>query len=160
MTTTNASATGAVDVQDISARLRVFATPDDRRALWELAVTMVPFWPWIHANPIARPIEALLRFTTFSEGPSAALFNGAMIPVTELPRSYGVVHLAMRLPEWLIVIGCAAVPIAMLRRRTVALGMLALAAAFPIAWVAATRAPLYDGLRQLAFSTADPCERR
>ena len=48
MTATTAPDT-APDVQDIAARLREFATPNDRRAFYELAVTIIPFLGFVGA---------------------------------------------------------------------------------------------------------------
>ncbi len=124
-------------------------------AMYAIAiVVMLPWWPWIHANPLTRPIEALLRFSSFSEGPSATLFGGAMCAVDDLPLAYVPVQLGMRVPEWLLVAGLVALPIAVRRAREPAFAITALAALFPLGWAIATSAPLYNGLRQLAFATA------
>lgn len=124
-------------------------------AIYAIAiVVMLPWWPWIHANPITRPIEAMLRFSSFAEGPSATLFAGQAHPVDGLPRYYVPVQLGMRVPDWLLLAGVCALPFALRRVRGPAFAVASLAACFPFVFAIVTRAPLYNGLRQLAFATA------
>jgi len=126
-------------------------------------LVMLVCWPWAQAGPLHRPFEALLRLGQFQPlyADLTTLYGGRNVPVGEVPAGYGLQWLGMTLPEGVILLllagsGMALVAVSRdrvaLRSRAAArCALLALAAAFPLAFVAVSRAPLYDGMRQLLF---------
>jgi hypothetical protein len=89
------------------------------------------------------------------------LFEGREIHVTELPRRYMVEWLAITLPE-IVLLGLALGLISILARaskgelrldseKTRTLGLVILAAVFPIAYIAVRRPIVYDGMRHILF---------
>ena len=59
---------------------------------------MALVWPWGAAEPL-NPFRALQYFSRFFEEPWDELFGGALIKVTQMPRSYLPTLLALKLPE-------------------------------------------------------------
>ena len=138
-------------------------------------LVMLVCWPWAQGGPLHRPFEALLRLGQFQPqyADLTTLYAGRNVPVGEVPASYGLHWLGMTLPEGVILLllaGAALALAAVLRvsqvaqvsqvsqqggalrsRASARYALLAFAAAFPLAFVAASRAPLYDGMRQLLF---------
>ena len=59
---------------------------------------MALVWPWGAVEPL-NPFRALQYFSRFFEEPWDELFGGALIKVTQMPRSYLPTLLALKLPE-------------------------------------------------------------
>ena len=119
---------------------------------------MVLVWPWSAADPL-NPIRALQYFSTFFEQPWDELFGGALIKVTQMPRSYLPTLLALKLPELFVALALGGVIGALAgafrrgndpNRRAVLL-LVALAAALPIVSVVAMRPAMYNGVRHFLF---------
>jgi len=119
---------------------------------------MAVVWPWGAQNPL-NPFRAVTYFSRFFEKPWAELFDGAIIPVTEMPRSYVPTLLALKLPEIFLVLGVAGVAVAVaqvckrdlaINRRAVLL-LVVLFAALPLAVAVALRPAMYNGIRHFLF---------
>jgi len=119
---------------------------------------MALVWPWSVSDPL-NPFRAVEYFSHFFEKPWQELFGGALIPVTDMPRSYVPTLLALKLPElfsFLAFGGAAGALIAAFRRdvaanfRAVFL-LLALAALLPLAVAIALRPAMYNGIRHFLF---------
>jgi 4-amino-4-deoxy-L-arabinose transferase-like glycosyltransferase len=121
-------------------------------------VAMALVWPWGAAEPL-NPFRALQYFSRFFEEPWDELYGGALIKVTQMPRSYLPTLLAMKLPETFTVLALGGVGGALIgafrsgnapNRRAVLL-LVALAAALPIAIAVAMRPAMYNGVRHFLF---------
>jgi 4-amino-4-deoxy-L-arabinose transferase-like glycosyltransferase len=121
-------------------------------------VVMALVWPWSVADPL-NPFHALQYFSRFFEEPWDELFGGALIKVTQMPRSYLPTLLAFKLPELFVALATAGVAGALIgtcgsrhtpNRRAVLL-LVALAAALPIAIAVALRPAMYNGVRHFLF---------
>ncbi len=121
-------------------------------------LVMALVWPWSAAEPL-NPLRALQYFSRFFEEPWEELFGGALIKVTEMPRSYLPTLLALKLPELFVVLATTGVVGAFIgagrgdntpNRRAVLL-LIALAAALPIAVAVAMRPAMYNGVRHFLF---------
>jgi 4-amino-4-deoxy-L-arabinose transferase-like glycosyltransferase len=119
---------------------------------------MALVWPWSAAEPL-NPFRALQYFSRFFEEPWEELFGGALIKVTEMPRSYLPTLLALKLPELFTLLAMGGVVGALIgasrsrhppNRRAVLL-LTALAAALPIAVAVAMRPAMYNGVRHFLF---------
>jgi 4-amino-4-deoxy-L-arabinose transferase-like glycosyltransferase len=119
---------------------------------------MALVWPWGASEPL-NPIRALQYFSRFFEEPWDELFGGALIKVTEMPRSYLPTLLALKLPEMFGALAAGGVAGALVgafrhgntaNRRAVLL-LVALAAALPIAVAVAMRPAMYNGIRHFLF---------
>ena len=119
---------------------------------------MALVWPWSVLHPL-NPFRATSYFSHFFEAPWQELFDGALISVPDMPRSYVPALLALKLPELFIVLGFggAAGALAAALRRDVdvrhraALLVLALAALLPLALTIALRPAMYNGIRHFLF---------
>ena len=122
---------------------------------------MAVVWPWSVVSPL-NPLRALFYFSHFFEKPWQELFDGAIIAVTDMPRSYVPTLFFRKMPEVFFVLGLAgalgalaatanaAVPVG----RRAALLFLAVSALFPIAYVVLTRPAGYNGIRHFVFVLA------
>jgi hypothetical protein len=119
---------------------------------------MALVWPWSVQAPL-NPLRAVGYFSHFFEDPWGELFNGVVVPVTDMPRSYVPTLLALKLPEISLVLGLGGAVGALVasargdvdaNRRAVLL-MLALAALLPVAITVATRPAMYNGVRHFLF---------
>jgi hypothetical protein len=122
---------------------------------------MAVVWPWSVVSPL-NPLRALFYFSHFFEKPWQELFDGAIIAVTDMPRSYVPTLFFFKMPEVFFVLGVAgalgalaatanpAVPVG----RRAALLFLAVSALFPIAYVVLTRPAGYNGIRHFVFVLA------
>jgi hypothetical protein len=117
-------------------------------------------WPWSILAPL-NPLRAAEYFDKFFEKPWRELYEGMLIPVTQMPASY-VPHLfSLQLPEIMLLLGVAGLIlalIAILRRdlpvsRRAGLLVVTLAAILPLAIVVVTRPAFYNGLRHFVFLT-------
>jgi hypothetical protein len=119
---------------------------------------MALVWPWGAAEPL-NPFRALQYFSRFFEEPWDELYGGALIKVTQMPRSYLPTLLALKLPELFTALalgGIAGALIGAFRggndpNRRAALLLIALAAALPIAIAVGMRPAMYNGVRHFLF---------
>ncbi len=126
-------------------------------------IVMLVCWPWAQLGPLHRPFEALTRLSQFQPVRSdlTTLYAGRQIPVGEVPAGYGLHWLGITLPEGMLLLLALALCLAttaIARRRvnlrsaqTARYALVAFAAGFPLAFVAASHSTLYDGMRQLLF---------
>src|SRR5207237_1294829 len=133
--------------------------------LARFALTLVPalalayavmalVWPWSVSSPL-NPLRAVEYFSHFFEKPWHELFDGRIISVPDMPRSYVPTLLALKLPAILLclgLIGAAGALVAAFRsslvieRRAILL-LLVLAALLPVAVAIAMRPAMYNGIR-------------
>ena len=148
-------------------------------ALREAAAFLVPFipavilaylvmglvWPWSVTSPL-NPFRAVEYFSNFFERPWRELFDGRVMLVPDMPRSYLPTLAALTLPEIMLVLGLGGMlgsivaivrgepgqPGASARRRAVLLAVV-LAALLPVLITIATRPAMYNGIRHFVFLT-------
>src|SRR5262249_56349729 len=65
---------------------------------------MALVWPWSVADPL-NPLRAVEYFSRFFEKPWQELFDGHVISVPDMPRSYVPTLFALKLPLILSVLG-------------------------------------------------------
>ena len=121
------------------------------------------FWPWAQVRPLKRPIQGMLRLSEFRwEFP--VLFGGADVPASALPWDY-VPRWALLTTPPVVLLGAALSLLWIVRRRAAdpsaavaaapspwRVGGLWFAALFPGAWIIASGATIYDGIRHLTFA--------
>jgi Dolichyl-phosphate-mannose-protein mannosyltransferase len=117
-------------------------------------------WPWSVVAPL-NPFHAVEYFSNFFEKPWRELFDGRLIPVPDMPRSYVPTLVALKLPEILLVLGCCGIggaAVAVVSRKhggaagdRAALLAVLLAATLPILVTVATRPAMYNGIRHFVF---------
>jgi hypothetical protein len=119
-------------------------------------------WPWSVLSPL-NPFRAVEYFSNFFEKPWRELFDGRLIPVIDMPRSYVPTLFAVQVPELLLALGLcgAAIAIFAIVRNTdrsnadagrrAALLATVLAAFLPILVTVATRPAMYNGIRHFIF---------
>jgi Dolichyl-phosphate-mannose-protein mannosyltransferase len=117
-------------------------------------------WPWSVVAPL-NPFHAVDYFSNFFEKPWRELFNGQLIPVPDMPRSYVPTLVALQLPEILLALGFAGLAgtivaiIAPSRGgapgHRAALLAVVLAATLPILITVAARPAMYNGIRHFVF---------
>jgi hypothetical protein len=115
-------------------------------------------WPWGVANPL-NPIVAIETFSHFFEKPWQELFEGQRLTPVEMPWDYVPLLMALKLPEILLLLGCAGVAGSLVaacrgvltpRQRAIYFGI-ALAAALPVLVTLVTRPAMYNGIRHFVF---------
>jgi hypothetical protein len=115
-------------------------------------------WPWAVVDPL-NPFRALEYFSRFFEKPWSELFDGEVIRVTDMPRSYLPTLFALKLPEIFLALGLAGAawalwmtcrPAVAVKRRAILI-LLALAALLPPAATIVLRPAMYNGLRHFVF---------
>ena len=121
-------------------------------------IVMALVWPWSVGDPL-NPLRAVEYFSRFFEKPWQELFDGRVISVPDMPRSYVPTLFALKLPVILSVLGfggAAGALVAAFRgnvatnRRAVLL-LVALAALLPLAVTIALRPAMYNGIRHFVF---------
>lgn len=124
-----------------------------------LAYAVMAFvWPWSVAAPL-NPLRAVEYFSRFFEKPWQELFDGRVISVPDMPRSYLPTLFALKLPVifWVLGLGGAAGALVAACRPSVAhnrravLLLVALAALLPLAVTVALRPAMYNGIRHFVF---------
>ena len=147
-----------------------------RPALTECGAYLVPFipaailaylvmglvWPWSVVSPL-NPIHAVDYFSSFFDKPWRELFDGQLILVPNMPRSYAPTLEILKKPELMLVLGLTGAwccrrravgterGIAASPNRRAALLSVLLAVAVPITVTVATRPYMYNGVRHLLF---------
>jgi Dolichyl-phosphate-mannose-protein mannosyltransferase len=119
---------------------------------------MALVWPWSVSDPL-NPLRAVEYFSHFFEKPWHELFDGRVISVPDMPRSYVPTLFALKLPAIFSVLGfggaagalvAAFRPSLAVNRRAVLL-LLALAALLPLAITVALGPAMYNGIRHFLF---------
>jgi 4-amino-4-deoxy-L-arabinose transferase-like glycosyltransferase len=120
-------------------------------------------WPWSVLEPL-NPFRAVEYFSNFFEKPWRELFDGRLIPVIDMPRSYVPTLFALKLPAPMMALGlCGTVGAivaaargedrsAAAAGRRAALFSTALATALPILVTVAARPAMYNGIRHFVFT--------
>jgi hypothetical protein len=148
------------------AEWRAFLTPFVPGALLAYLV-MGLAWPWAVLSPL-NPFRAVEYFSNFFEKPWRELFDGRLILVPDMPRSYVPTLIALTLPELMLALGFCGMAgaIIMIARghggparagadvgRRAALLAIVLAAALPVLVAVAARPAMYNGIRHFVFLT-------
>jgi hypothetical protein len=147
-----------------------------RPALNECASFLAPFiaaavfaylvmglvWPWSVVSPL-NPFHAVEYFSNFFEKPWRELFDGQLVPVVDMPRSYVPTLFVLQLPELMLALGLCGAALALIAvvtgadrdaagagRRAALLSTL-LAALLPILITVAVRPAMYNGIRHFIF---------
>jgi hypothetical protein len=124
-----------------------------------LAYALMAFlWPWSVLEPL-NPVRAVGYFTEFFEKPWKEMFEGALISVPDMPRSYIPVLFSIKMPEIFLLLsigGVAGIAIASLKpgipvRRRAVFILLAMAAVLPLIIAMITRPAMYNGIRHFTF---------
>jgi hypothetical protein len=151
----------AVGVKAAAAECGAFLVPLIPAAVLAYLV-MGLVWPWSVVSPL-NPFHAVEYFSNFFEKPWRELFDGQLIPVIDMPRSYVPTLFALQVPELMLALGLCgtvgALVIAFRNTERDALGAgrraaffsIALAAMLPLAIPIITRPYIYNGIRHLIF---------
>ena len=123
-------------------------------------VVMGLVWPWAVVKP-SNPLGAAEYFSHFFERPWKERFDGMLVAVPDMPRSYVPTLFALKEPELLLLLGIGGIAgafVATTRRelaasRRAVLLLLALAAVLPVAMAVVIRPPMYNGIRHFVFVT-------
>lgn len=119
-------------------------------------------WPWSVISPL-NPFRAVEYFSNFFEKPWRELFDGQLIPVIDMPRSYVPTLFAVQVPELLLALGLcgtAGAIFAIVRNadrstdgvgRRAALLATVLAVILPVLVTVVTRPAMYNGIRHFVF---------
>jgi hypothetical protein len=122
---------------------------------------MVAFWPWAMTSPLLNPLRALSRFSRYWEG-VLLLYDGRLVPASEVSRFYLPNWFALTLPEtYLLAALLGAIGLVLLLRsrplspsarlRLLQAFWLAAVPAALVGSVVVRRMLLYDGLRHFLF---------
>jgi hypothetical protein len=125
---------------------------------------MALVWPWSVVEPL-NPIRAIDYFAHFFEKPWKEMFDGKILSVPDMPRSYLPRYLGMKLPELLLTLaggGLVGALVAQFRNdipvnRRAALLLVAMAVVIPVAITIATRPAMYNGIRHFIFILPPIC---
>jgi Dolichyl-phosphate-mannose-protein mannosyltransferase len=122
-------------------------------------------WPWSVVSPL-NPFRAVEYFSNFFERPWRELFDGSLILIPDMPRSYVPTLILLTLPELMLLLGfCGTVGAIVVAARgepgragaftgrRAALLAIALAAVLPVVVAVATRPAMYNGIRHFVFLT-------
>ena len=147
----------ALGLRSAAARAGRFVLALVPAALLGYAI-MAVVWPWSVVDPL-NPFHAVAYFSRFFEKPWSELFDGQLILVTDMPRSYVPTLMALKLPEIFSLLGLAGAAGAMIAafRRSVApqrralLFAVASAALLPIVVTVIVRPAMYNGIRHFVF---------
>jgi hypothetical protein len=127
-------------------------------------LVMLPFWPYAHPDPIGSIIHTLTQISKYPWN-GTVIFNGEVYAATELPWYYMPQMLLITTPEYIVLLGAAAILFALISAfkklptehaqyftpaRLMRLGV-AIAFVLPVAVVAIKQATLYDGIRHFLF---------
>jgi hypothetical protein len=121
---------------------------------------MAVIWPWSVVSPL-NPLRAAAYFSNFFEKPWKEMFDGALVSVPDMPRSYVPQLFLLEMPEILLLLGIAGIMGALLaapRRdlpieRRAILVFLATAVIVPIAITVVVKPAMYNGIRHFVFET-------
>ncbi len=126
-------------------------------------ISVLPWWPYLHANPIVRLFEITAGLQTFFWD-GIVLYNGEYLRASALPRTYLSVWFGITTPVVILLLlglGCIGLikvcwgqikaRLQGVDHRKLIIGLMILGFAFPMVYVLATRPRIYDGLRQFLF---------
>jgi hypothetical protein len=121
-------------------------------------VLMGLLWPWSVINPL-NPFYAVAYFSHFFEKPWRELFQGSLILIPDMPRSYVPVLFWLKLPELFLALGIGGVLSALVvacqprfdPRWRASLSLIVVAAVLPVFYAFFLRPPMYNGLRHFLF---------
>jgi len=125
-------------------------------------VVMGLVWPWSVLSPL-NPFRAVEYFSNFFEKPWRELFDGQLIPVIDMPRSYVPTLFAVQVPELLLTLGACGIAgaiFAIARNadrgasgvgHRAALLTTVLAVALPVLVTVVSRPAMYNGIRHFVF---------
>jgi hypothetical protein len=119
---------------------------------------MALLWPWSVVSPL-NPLKAIEIFSHFFEKPWQELFDGRLIEPPDMPRSYVLTLLGLKLPEVFLVMGglgllgslIAAARTQMPARLRAITFAVALAAIVPVLVTVIARPAMYNGIRHFLF---------
>jgi MFS family permease len=123
---------------------------------------MALVWPWSVVS-VLNPFRAVEYFSTVFEKPWRELFDGQLIPVDDMPRSYVPTLFAVQVPELMLFLGICGLTGVLIfvakskdnsasgAGRRAALFSVALAATLPIVIAVMTRPVVYNGIRHIVF---------
>jgi hypothetical protein len=109
--------------------------------------------PWALQSPLVRPFEALHQLAHFPAQKFRVLFDGVVLPATELPNSYLPTMFSLTTPVAVLILGAAS-PLAVGALRAGdrwRFALLWLAFLFPPLYIIASHAPVYNGVRHILF---------
>ncbi len=117
-------------------------------------------WPWGVIEPL-NPFRAVEYFSHFFEQPWKEMYEGRLISVPDMPRSYVPVEFAVKMPEIFTALalgGLVGSLVAVLRaqipvRLRANLLLVVAAASLPIIVAVVTRPAMYNGIRHFIFVT-------
>ncbi len=119
-------------------------------------------WPWSVTSPL-NPFHAAEYFSNVFEKPWRELFDGQLIPVDDMPRSYVPTLFAVQVPELMLALGLGGMAGALVAAlwgrardaaaagRRAALFSILLAVTLPILLTVAARPVMYNGIRHFVF---------
>jgi hypothetical protein len=119
-------------------------------------------WPWSVLSPL-NPFRAVEYFSNFFEKPWRELFDGQLIPVIDMPRSYVPTLFAVQVPELLLALGLCGTGGAIFSivrnadrspsgaGRRAALLATVFAVVLPVLVTVVTRPAMYNGIRHFVF---------
>jgi 4-amino-4-deoxy-L-arabinose transferase-like glycosyltransferase len=121
-------------------------------------VVMAVWWPWSVAEPF-NLFRAAAYFSHFFEKPWHELYGGALVLVTEMPRSYVPTLFALQLPVTFSALAAAGTIGALIaasyrgltKNRRAVLLLVTLFALLPIAITLVAHPALYNGIRHFIF---------
>jgi hypothetical protein len=119
---------------------------------------MAVLWPWSVIDPL-NLFRAGAYFSHFFERPWRELFEGSLVLVPDMPRTYVPLLLALKLPEILLALGVGGVFYALYAntrgdipiRHRANLLLIVTAATLPVIIAVATRPAMYNGIRHFIF---------
>jgi len=121
---------------------------------------MLLFWPWGQTDPVENPLRAL-AFFSHQSFPFSTLFAGRFVLAADLPWAYLPTHIALALPELILVLLLYAPVLAgviviserfhIRRQQALALFIVGFGIVFPVAFAIAIKAVLFDGMRHFIF---------
>lgn len=122
-------------------------------------LVMAMVWPWSVLAPL-NPLRAAAYFSHDFEKPWRELFDGRLIPITQMPRSYAPTLIALKLPELMLALGICGIVGAVIAAarndrskvgRRAAFVSVLLAAILPVLLTIIARPYIYNGIRHLVF---------
>ena len=119
---------------------------------------MAVIWPWSALAPL-NVFRAVDYFSHFFEKPWKEMYEGALVSVPEMPRSYVPKLFGLKLPELFVVLSLAGVGVALAQilrpsataKRRAALMLIVIAATLPVLIAIATKPAMYNGIRHFVF---------
>jgi hypothetical protein len=125
-------------------------------------VTMLPFWPYALLHPVTGPITAYQEMVKFKTSGSAFI-AGQYVNISQPPYWYLPHLMSVQLPEVLLLLATSGLLIGVLlglrstckmlslNSMTLAVGIVVVAIAFPVAFAIIKHSTLYDNFRHFLF---------